>query len=166
MRTLPEVIPLDLLPRLMQKLAIVGTASLVFLAGCGGATVNNNPPPTPIPSPQLTVSPSSATVHVGASQQFTATVTPSGANHGVTWSVSGTGCMGASCGTIDTAGKYTAPATVPTSNTVTITARSAVDATNAGTATVTMYTGRPTPGWSSPWQWLPTHPASSGSLHT
>jgi len=37
MRTLPELIPLDLLmksePVLMKKLAIVGTVSLVFLAG-------------------------------------------------------------------------------------------------------------------------------------
>ena len=112
-------------------------ASIVFLAGCGGQSINNQPPP-PL---GVTVTPSRATVQTGGMQQFVATVTPSGANPAVTWSVSGVGCMGTSCGTIDASGKYTAPATVPNPTPVTVTARSDVDATNAGAATVTINTG-------------------------
>jgi hypothetical protein len=54
-------------------------------------------------------------------------VSPNGANQGVTWSVAGTGCSGASCGTIDVTGKYTAPASVPDPPTVTVTATSVAD---------------------------------------
>jgi len=57
---------------------------------------------------------------------------------GFAWSVAGTGCSGASCGTIDATGRYTAPATVPDPPTVTITASSLVDSTKSVDATVTL----------------------------
>ena len=78
-----------------ESLAVLAIASLVFLVGCGGTTGQSiNQPPGGV-----TVSPASATVQTGGLQQFTATVSPSGANQAVTWSLSGTGCTGASCGT-------------------------------------------------------------------
>ena len=117
-----------------KLLAVLGLASLVFLVGCGGTTGQSiNQPPAGV-----TVSPASVTVQTGGVQQFTATVSPSGANQAVTWSLSGTGCTGASCGTIDATGKYAAPATAPTPATVTLTATSVTAATKSASATITV----------------------------
>ncbi len=119
-----------------RLLAVLGIASLVFLVGCGGTTGQSiNQPPAGV-----TVSPASATVQTGGVRQFTATVSPSGANQAVTWSLSGTGCTGASCGTIDATGKYTAPATAPNPPTVTVSATSVVNAAKAGIAAVNIMT--------------------------
>ena len=120
-----------------RMLVILGIVSLLFLAGCGGSTastVNNQPPPPA----GVAVSPTSATVQAGGVEQFTAIVSPSEANQTATWSVSGTGCTGASCGIIDATGKYTAPATVPNPPNVVVAARSVADSTRAATATVTI----------------------------
>jgi hypothetical protein len=124
-----------------KLLAVLGIASLMFLVGCGGTTGQSvNQPPAGV-----TVSPASATVQTGGVQQFTATVSPSGANQAVTWSLSGTGCTGASCGTIDATGKYAAPATAPTPATVTLTATSVTDATKSASATITVTAPTPAP---------------------
>src|SRR5216684_486325 len=124
-----------------ELLAVLAIASLVFLVGCGGTTGQSiNQPPGGV-----TVSPASATVQTGGVQQFTATVSPGGANQAVTWSLSGTGCTGASCGTIDATGKYAAPATAPTPATVTLTATSVTDATKSASATITVTAPTPAP---------------------
>ena len=116
--------------------AILVIVSLLILGGCGGgaaSTVSNQPP-----SPAgVDVSPTSVVIEPSAEQQFTATVSPIGANQAVTWSVSGSSCTGTNCGMIDATGKYTAPATVPNPPTVVITARSVTDSTKADTASVT-----------------------------
>jgi YVTN family beta-propeller protein len=128
------------------KLAIVGTMSLVFLAGCGGGAGNNpnNAPPTPTPNTTppsgVIVVPPHVSVAPGGVSGFSVMVTPSGANPAVTWSVSGPGCSGANCGTIDAHGKYIAPATVPSPATVIVSATSVVDATIAGTTTIAIKT--------------------------
>src|SRR5258706_978442 len=120
-----------------ELLAVLAIASLVFLVGCGGTTGQSttgqsmNQPPGGV-----TVSPASTTVQTGGVQQFTATVSPSGTNQAVTWSLSGTGCAGANCGTIDATGKYTAPASVPNPPTVTVRATSVVNAAAAAFAAV------------------------------
>jgi hypothetical protein len=125
----------------MKLIAALGSATLVFLVGCGGTTGQSiNQPPAGV-----TVSPASATVQTGGVQQFTATVSPSGTNQAVTWSLSGTGCTGASCGTIDATGKYAAPATAPTPATVTLTAISVTDATKSASATITVIAPPPAP---------------------
>jgi len=128
----------------MKLFAVLGIASLVFLAGCGGKSsqsANNQPaPPTAV-----SVSPSSVTVTAGGVQQFTAIVSPSAANQVVNWSVSGTGCSGASCGTIDSTGRYTAPSSVPSSPTVTVTATSVSDSTKFGSASATVNPAPPPP---------------------
>ena len=108
------------------------------LAGCSSSPTAPSPTPTGV-----AISPSSATVLTGVvvhfmvlggyGQQFSVL-----GSQDFIWSVAGPGCSGASCGTIDATGTYTAPATVPDSATVTVTARSVVDSTKSLEATVTI----------------------------
>jgi hypothetical protein len=76
--------------------------AVLFLAGCGGgSTVAPPPPPSTVTS--VTVSPATANVIVGNTQQFSVTVTGTGNfSTAVTWSVSG------AAGTINTSGLFTA----------------------------------------------------------
>jgi hypothetical protein len=86
----------------------------------------------------VSVSPSSvAALLLGTTQQFTATVTGS-TTTGVTWSVSGSGCSAAACGTIDAQGLYRAPANLPNPAQVTVRATSVANGTSFGTAIVTI----------------------------
>ena len=85
----------------------------------------------------VTVSPATATVPLGGHQQFTATVANT-TNTAVAWSISGSGCSGATCGTITTAGLYSAPASVPSPAQVTVKATSVADPTRSGSAVVTV----------------------------
>src|SRR5579863_7075961 len=78
----------------------------------------------------ITVSPSTASVVLGATQQFTASGQSS-----VTWS--------ASAGTITSAGLFTAPATMPSSSTVTITASGTNNQSGFATVTLTQPLGGP-----------------------
>lgn len=82
------------------------------------------------------VSPSTPTVSLLGTRQFTATVTGS-TNTAVTWSVTGTGCTGGECGTIDSAGLYTGPWCVPSPATVSVTATSVADPTKTASAVAT-----------------------------
>jgi hypothetical protein len=90
---------------------------------------------TPSPS-SIAVSPAVVTVQSNGVQQFIATGAPFETMPVVNWSVSGSGCNGASCGTIDSSGMYTAPATAPTPPTVTVAATSVADSSTSGSATV------------------------------
>ena len=103
--------------------------ALLIVAGCGGGG-GSSTPPTAI---SVTVSPATATVAAGGTQQFTATVSGT-SNTAVTWSVGG----GAANGTISAAGLYTAPATAPNPSQVTVTATSQADPTKSGSAMVTI----------------------------
>jgi hypothetical protein len=108
----------------------------LFIIGCGGGSSSapvSNLPVTPV---SVTVSPTSANLGTGGTQQFAATVTGS-ANTAVTWAVAG----GASNGTISLTGLYTAPATVPNPAQVTVTATSSADPTKSASATVTILAG-------------------------
>lgn len=91
---------------------------------------------TLVVAPTVSVSPPTASVYVGASQPFTATVGNS-TNIGVTWQVNGITGGNATYGTISATGVYTAPGTVPTSP-VTVTAVSSADSNATGSATVTV----------------------------
>ena len=85
----------------------------------------------------IAVSPKTTTVSAGATQQFTPTVTGS-SNTSVTWAVSGAGCSGAACGTISLGGLYTAPASVPSPATLSVTVTSVADPTKSASASVTL----------------------------
>ncbi len=93
-------------------------------AKSGLATVTVTPPA----APAVTLTPSAASIGVGATVQFTATVTGT-ANTAVGWSVQ----EGSAGGTVSPTGLYTAPLVAGTFHVV---ATSAADPTRTGTATV------------------------------
>jgi len=93
-----------------------------------------HPPPPQLPV-KVTLSPETANMHVDRSLQFTATVKNT-TNASVTWSLSGDGCNGASCGTISSAGLYTAPQSVPDPPYVTVKATSSADTSKSATAAI------------------------------
>jgi hypothetical protein len=96
-------------------------------------TVNAAPPPTPTVT-SVAVTPSTASIQTGATQQFAATVVgTNNPNLAVVWSVDLQ--SGTAVGTISTAGLYAAPATA---GTFTVRATSVQDGTKSGTATVTV----------------------------
>ncbi len=92
-------------------------------------------------SPAISVSPSSASLATGAQQAFTAELC-TGGNVNVTWSVTGGGCSGANCGTVSSTGAntglYTAPASLPPSNPVTLVATNSADASETASASITI----------------------------
>ncbi|HTS12335.1 MAG TPA: hypothetical protein VMH00_09480 [Candidatus Limnocylindrales bacterium] len=90
---------------------------------------------TPVPT-GISVTPSNATVQNNGAQQFIAQGVPEGAIPVVNWALSGTGCAGATCGTIDPTGMYTAPASTPNPPMVTVTAASVAGGSVSGSATV------------------------------
>lgn len=85
----------------------------------------------------VTMAPPSATVAARATQQFTATISPT-PNLGVNWSVDGVAGGNAAAGTIDSNGLYTAPAT---SGKHTVTATSKDDPASSASAQVTVPAG-------------------------
>ena len=127
-----------------RLLLVLFAISLCFLlAYCGGGD-SSTPPGTPPPSGAVTVTvtPATSSVIITQTQQFTAAVANT-SNSTVTWAVNGTAGGDANAGTISNTGVYTAPAKLPTTTDVTITATSAADNTKSasGTVTVAPYTG-------------------------
>src|SRR5205085_8787699 len=98
------------------------------------AAAATTPTATPV---RVTISPVSATVGAGGTQQFTATVQNT-SNTAVTWQVSGVSGGNATVGTISSSGLYTAPAVVPNPATVAVTAVSQADPTKSASAQVTI----------------------------
>jgi Bacterial Ig-like domain (group 2) len=112
--------------------------SLVILAwsGCGGGMSVGGSSSTPT-SNGMTVMPPSATLRAGDSTQFSATVTGN-MNQTVTWSVNGVSAGNATVGTIDATGKYNAPSSLPSPNSVTIKATSVADKSLSATSSVSL----------------------------
>jgi len=81
----------------------------------------------------ISISPNSGALYAGQTQQFTANVI-NAINPSVTWSVTPSGI-----GSINSTGLYTAPASIATQQTVTVTATSVADNTKSASATVTLY---------------------------
>ncbi|HEY5213535.1 MAG TPA: choice-of-anchor D domain-containing protein [Acidobacteriaceae bacterium] len=108
----------------------------------GTATVALTGTGTAAPVVAVAVTPATASVTIGATQQFTDSVTGT-TNTAVTWTVSGAGCSGSTCGTISPTGLYAAPSAVPSPATVTITATSVSDPSKSASAVITII---PSPG--------------------
>jgi len=119
--------------------SILAIIFLISLMGCGGSSSS-----TPPPSISVAFNPAPPTsLQVNATASLTAVVSNDSANAGVTWSVT-CGSAGA-CGGFNltstasgAATTYTAPAAVPTGNTVTVTATSVTDTTKSAPATITI----------------------------
>lgn len=106
-------------------------AGLLLLAGCGGGSTSTTPaPPTPTPSATgpITIFPGTVSVPVSGEVQFSAFLA-SDPTASFTWSVSGGGTIDAS------SGLFTAPTSIPSPATLTITAKSS---SVSGTALVTI----------------------------
>lgn len=90
----------------------------------------------PVPLVSVTISPTSATVRVSATWQFTATVT-NATNTSVSWEVNGVAGGNSSVGTVSSSGLYKAPTAVPPKSVrVTVTAVSLADPTKSARADV------------------------------
>ena len=83
------------------------------------------------------VSPTSASVRVKQTRQFSATVQGT-SNTAVTWKVNGIAGGNATIGTISSTGAYKAPSSVPNPATVTVSATSVADPTKSAAASVTI----------------------------
>lgn len=97
--------------------------------GTSAVTVVNPPPPVAI-----TISPTTTSVRVGRTRQFTATVTNT-TNTAVTWMVNGITGGNSTVGTISSSGLYRAP---NTAGTATVSASSNADPTKTASAAVTI----------------------------
>src|SRR5271156_6243480 len=118
-----------------RLLTLAGFIFTTFaIGGCGYAGA------PPKPSVGVSVQPTSALVALGATQQFQATVTGS-TDDTVEWEVNGVANGNAVSGTVSAAGLYTAPAVMPGSARVTVTAISQVNPGDHASAVVTLQPG-------------------------
>jgi hypothetical protein len=99
----------------------------------GTAMVTITGPPPPI---AISISPTSTTVRISKTEQFTATLQNT-TNKGVIWKINGVTGGNPTVGTISLSGLYE-PTSVPSPPTVTVTAVSAADNTKSANATVTI----------------------------
>ena len=121
-------------------LSLLLLSDLLSFVGCSSGS-----PKVATPAPQsitVSVSPATANIRAGASLAFSATVTGT-SNTAVSWSVNSTTGGSSAVGTINPSGSYTAPATLPSPNTITITATSSADSTKSSSSAVTLL--NPTP---------------------
>ena len=96
----------------------------------------------------VTISPTYAFVPASggsaSTRQFFANVTGTG-NTSVTWSVrsavSGQGCTGSACGSVNASGLHTAPSVAPSPNAISVVATSSADPTKSASATVAVTSG-------------------------
>jgi hypothetical protein len=101
---------------------------------------------TPAPPIQVLLSLTSASVQAGiGTHSFSATVQNDSQNKGVSWTLSGTGCNGAACGSISANTSlsgapvtYSAPFNQPNPSAVTLTATSISDISKSQAATITV----------------------------
>jgi len=114
----------------MKKLKMLYALLALGLVSCGGGGT----PPAPQPV-SVTISPTTASVEINNTVQFTATVQNT-SNRAVTWLVNDVEGGNATVGTISSRGLYTAPATVPNPNSVTVKAVSQADTSKSASATV------------------------------
>jgi len=85
------------------------------------------------------LTPTSASVELGAQQAFQAGIASAGnPNSGITWALSGSGCSGSSCGSISSNGVFTAPQILPSPPNETVSATSVADPSKKATANITV----------------------------
>jgi hypothetical protein len=114
---------------------IPSIAAFLFIVLTAWGCASSNNPGTQ--SVTILVNPTSASVQVSTTKKFTAVVANT-SNTAVTWQVNGVAGGDSTHGMIDTTGMYTAPATVPSPASITVTAISQAQSTKNATAQVTV----------------------------
>jgi len=105
-------------------------------AACGGgSSVGSPPPPPPPPSVTVKVAPSSASVLLGNTVGFTASVTGT-SDTAVSWAVNGLPGGNTAMGAISASGSYQAPAVLPSPAGMQIVATSQADTESSASASV------------------------------
>ncbi len=118
--------------------SVILAGAVYWTAGCAvGGTGSVQAPPPPPPSISVAVNPRSATVLLGKTVPFSATVS-NASNQTVTWSVNGVAGGSAASGTISASGVYSAPTDLPANANVQVTATSQADTTKSAAATATI----------------------------
>jgi hypothetical protein len=112
-------------------LATLWTLVAFHVIGCGYAFA------PPAPNVVVTIQPTTASLFLGQTQAFQATVTGN-TDTNVTWQVNAATGGNASSGTISAAGLFTAPAILPSGASVTVTAVSQVNPKDSASVTVTL----------------------------
>ena len=130
------------LPVSIRHILLLIALALVLTGCTSGTSSTQNPPPPSTDTVSVSVTPPTANIRAGANLTFAAAVTGS-TNTSVTWSVNNVSGGSAALGTIDSAGKYTAPSTLPSPNSVTVKAVSAADSTKSSSSAITLL--NPTP---------------------
>lgn len=133
-RKYPNVLSVGLTVFILLALAACGGGSSSSSNGSNGDGGGSNTPPPVI---AVSISPTTATLNTGGTQQFQATVTGT-TNTAVQWEVNAVVGGNAQTGTISTTGLYTAPATLPLPTNFTVSAVSVADGTKSASATVTV----------------------------
>jgi uncharacterized protein (DUF1800 family) len=119
---------------------LVLSLALSLLTGCAAMGAGNA---NTQPSSSVAVTPATGSVRAGDTLQFTAKV--SGAvSQAVVWSVNGVVGGNATDGMISATGKYTAPATLPNPNSISIEAASSSDKSLSGKSMITLENPVPT----------------------
>ena len=132
-----------------SSILILILAVMLVQAGCAGTSpTKTSPPTTPPPNPPvaITISPTSANIRAGASQNFTDQLS-NATNQSVTWAVNGISGGNSAIGTISSTGAYTAPSTLPNPSTVSVSVTSVQDSSVNAASSVTLW--NPTPALTS-----------------
>lgn len=125
--------------RRKELFGLVGLSLLLSACGGGGSSSPPPPPPPPPTITSVTVTAAGTTVLSAQTLVFTAKVQGTGNfSSAVTWEVNGVAGGNAQNGTIND-GTYVAPATVPSTDPITVTATSVTDPTKSGSATATVF---------------------------
>ncbi len=120
-------------------LLLIGVCAIAALVGCGGGS-SSTPPPPPVISVSFSTAPPSS-LQVSKTAPVTAAVANDSSNAGVDWSCTPASACGSFSPTHTASGSattYTAPASVPTGNTVTIKATSTADSTKSASGNTTI----------------------------
>ncbi len=126
--------------QLFRPLSVAGDASGdLFIADTENLRIRKL-----ISTVAVSLIPTAATLPAGGTQQFAATVTGA-ANTSVTWQVNGVTGGNATAGAISASGLYQAPAAVPASPTVTVTAIASANGATSASAAVTIVAGATNP---------------------
>ncbi len=117
--------------------SLVLALGLALLTGCAGLAGNGQP------SSAVAIIPATADVRAGDTLQFTAKVSGT-MFQSVVWSVNGTVGGNATMGKISASGVYTAPAALPSPNSVSVEATSSSDKSLSGKSQITLENPVPT----------------------